>query len=100
MKTYELILGLGDKKTRQQKYSTIEAYKIVNNLICSRFGGGTIYENRGVYTYENGQIVVETSLRICLPFTNDEAVKVFADNLKEMFDQETVIIQSLEVTNI
>ena len=33
-KTFQIALGLNDKDTKLQKYSTVEVYKVVTNLIA------------------------------------------------------------------
>lgn len=43
IKKYTLYLGLNDKDSKQQEISTIEAYKVVSNLISKDFDGGTIF---------------------------------------------------------
>lgn len=41
---FTLFVGLNDKESKQQEISTIDAYKVVSNLITSNFEGGTISE--------------------------------------------------------
>ena len=42
---YVLSMGLNDKDTKSQKINTLEAYKMVENVIKSlQFEGATIYE--------------------------------------------------------
>ena len=93
MEKFTLYLGLNDKDTKTQKIGTIEAYKVVENLIAKDFGGGTIYEARGVYRHESGQIVTENTLRIELLFTTLEAVKELVATLKRAFNQESIAVQ-------
>ena len=38
-----LYVGLNDKETKKQEIETIEAFKIVSNLITTLTNGGTIY---------------------------------------------------------
>lgn len=92
MKTYQIALGLNDRETKVQKYSTLEAYKIVTNLICAKFGGGSVFEGRGVYTHENGQIISETTLFIMIAGAERSAVMAFCAELREMFNQESVML--------
>lgn len=93
MEKFTLYLGLNDKDTKTQKIGTIEAYKVVENLIAEDFGGGTIYEARGVYRHDDGQIVKENTLRIELLFTTLEAVKGLVATLKRAFNQESIAVQ-------
>ena len=62
MKKFTLYLGLNDKETKLQKIQTVEAFKIVSNLIAARFDGGTIFEADGVYKHENGVLVIVKTL--------------------------------------
>ena len=48
IKKFTLYLGLNDKETKMQKIATVEAFKIVTNLVAKRFGGGTIFEAQGI----------------------------------------------------
>lgn len=88
-----MYLGLNDKDTKIQKYDTVEAYKIVTNEVASRFGGGTISAADGIYRHADGTIVIEKTLRIELLFIERPAVVEFANELKRMFNQESVAIQ-------
>lgn len=98
VKKFTLYLGLNDKDTKVQEISTLEAYKIVSNLISADFDGGTIYEARGIYKHDNGTIVTETALRIELLFAEREQVKALCTTLKKMFNQESIAVQE-EVIN-
>lgn len=98
VKKFTLYLGLNDKDTKVQEISTIEAYKIVSNLISADFGGGTIFEAKGIYKHENGVIVTETTLRIELLFAEREQVRTLCTTLKKMFNQESIAVQE-EVIN-
>lgn len=98
IKKFTLYLGLNDKDTKQQEIATVEAYKIVSNLISSDFDGGTIFEAKGIYKHEDGQIVTETTLRIELLFTEAVKVKALCDTLKKLFNQESIAVQE-EVIN-
>lgn len=81
-----------------QKIQTVEAFKIVSNLIASRFNGGTIFEADGVYRHDNGAYVIEKTLRIELLFVERPEVVEFVKVLKEVFNQETIAVQE-ETTN-
>lgn len=98
IKKFTLYLGLNDKDTKVQQISTLEAYKIVSNLISADFGGGTIFEAKGIYKHEDGAIVTETTLRIELLFAEEIQVKELVCTLKKLFNQESVAVQQ-EVIN-
>lgn len=96
MKTYTILLGLNDKDSKTQKYDTIEAYKIANNLVLSRIGYGTISQAYGVYTHEDGTPVVEVSLRIEIAGAERPKVTSMIEALKEVFNQESVMLSETE----
>ena len=98
IKKFTLYLGLNDKDSKQQEIATVEAYKIVSNLISSDFNGGTIFEAKGIYKHADGQIVTETTLRIELLFTEAVKVKALCETLKKLFNQESIAVQE-EVIN-
>lgn len=97
-----IYLGLNDKNTKTQIISTLEAYKIVNNLITKQFDGGTIFEAQGIYKHDNGIIVIEKTLRIELLLFNGHDIKK-VDNLitilKNVFNQESVAVQTENITS-
>ena len=100
MKKFTLYVGLNDQVTKQQEIGTVDAYKIATNVFCEYTGGATIYESRGVYTHNNGDIVVENTL-VCIVFSDDqEAIKKAASALKVAFNQETIAIESTETNSI
>ena len=99
MEKFTLYLGLNDKDTKRQEISTIEAYKVVSNLIAEDFDGGTIYEAHGIYKHNDGTIVEEKTLRIELLFTTLEKVKALAGILKKAFNQESIAVQRDTITS-
>lgn len=71
---YTLNIGLFDRDIRRQRISTVEAYKIVENIITDKLSGGSIFEGRGVYRHDNGSIVIEPSLMVEL-YDTTEAIR-------------------------
>lgn len=100
MKKFTLYLGLNDKDLKVQKISTLEAFKIVSNLIASRFNGGTIFEADGVYKHDNGAYVIEKTLRIELLFVERPEVVEFVKVLKEIFNQESIAVQEETINSV
>lgn len=98
MKKFTLYLGLNDKDSKQQQISTLEAYKVVSNILANDFGGGTIFEAPGIYKHEDGIVVVETTLRIEILFAELPAIKNLVTTLKKVFNQESIAVQE-EVIN-
>lgn len=97
-----IYLGLNDKNTKTQLINTLEAYKIVNNLITSDFDGGTIFEAQGIYKHDNGTFVIEKTLRIeLLLFEAADAAKIdkLIQTLKKVFNQESIAVQTENITS-
>lgn len=99
MTKYTLYMGLNDKETKRQMISTVEAYKIVSNLVSQMFDGGTIYEADGVYKHDDGTIVIEKTLKIELLFAEQKDVKDFCETLKRVFNQESIAVQREEINS-
>lgn len=97
MKKYTLYIGLFDKDSKRQEVNTIDAFKIASNIFVEHTGGATITEATGIYTHDNGEIVVEPSLR-CEIFgaTFEQIVKV-VPLLKTVFNQESIAVEEVEV---
>ena len=49
---FTIYLGLNDQTTKRQEIETVNAYKIVSNMIASTFGGGSIYSGTGIYKHQ------------------------------------------------
>lgn len=94
MKKITLYVGLNDKDTKTQKIDTVEAVKIVSNLIYTMMDGGTIYNATGIYKHENGDIVIENTLRIELIECNEKSLGRLIETLKSVLNQETIIKQT------
>lgn len=100
MKKITLYVGLNDKDTKLQEVSTLDAYKMITNLIEV---GCTITEGRGIYKHEDGTVVSEVSLIVeLLDFDNTlskEWVKSKVEQIKTILNQESVAVQEQEVVS-
>lgn len=96
-KKFTLYLGLNDKDTKRQEISTIEAYKVITNILASDFGGGTIFEAKGIYKHDDGSVVIENTLRIEILFAEENRIRELVSNLKKIFNQESVAVQREEI---
>lgn len=94
MKKITLYVGLNDKDTKTQKIDTVEAVKIVSNLIYTMMDGGTIYNATGIYKHENGDIVIENTLRIELIDCDEKSLGRLIETLKSVLNQESIIKQT------
>lgn len=98
MNKQTLYIGLNDKDTKIQQIDTLEAVKIVSNVLTGYVDGATIYNATGIYRHDNGDIVIENTLRVELIEADAgrlaEAVKI----IKTALNQESIIIQN-EIIN-
>lgn len=93
---YTLLVGLNDKDSKVQVISTLEAYKMIMNIIKPHTDGCTIYDALGYYKHDNGDMVEEKSLHIEILFFDDaqanhKAHKI-VDTIKTMLNQESVAV--------
>ena len=94
MVKHTLYVGLNDKDTKTQKIDTLEAYKIVSNLLVATVGGGTIYQAQGIYKHDNGDIVIENTLRIEIIEASEKEIDYIIKTLKTILNQEAIILQT------
>ena len=100
MTKYTLYIGLNDKDTKTQRIDTVEASKIVQNVLTDTTGGGTIYSATGVYRHDNGAIVIENTLRVELVAVAMEAVRGAIDIIKAALNQESIILQTENIQSV
>lgn len=89
-KNITIRLGLNDKDTKKQEIWTLDAYKIVNNLLVEYFWIWTISENYWIYTHDDWEVVQEKTLQIDL--YTDKDYYEFVEVLKKSFNQESVMV--------
>lgn len=98
MKKITLYIGLNDKDSKIQEVGTLDAYKMVSNVIEV---DSTITEGRGIYKHEDGTVVSEVSLIVeLLDFDNILSkgwVKNKINQIKTLLNQESVAVQYQEV---
>lgn len=100
MEKVTLYVGLNDKDTHTQKIDTLEAVKVITNIITEKCGGGTIYNAVGVYTHTDGTIITENTLKIELFDCNDEAIDTTIKALKTVLNQESIIKQTELINSV
>jgi hypothetical protein len=99
MTKHTLYIGLHDQKTKRQEITTIDAYKIISNIFAATTGGATITEAMGVYTYNDGTVAIEPSLR-CEIFGADlEPVYAAISQIKTALNQEKIALEETEVNS-
>ena len=99
MTRYTLTIGLFDKDTKRQKISTDIAIRIVSDLVVNVIGYGTIHTGNGIYTHNNGSIVVEPSLVYFVDGEKDlkDKVKTLAWSIKKALNQESIMLEETAV---
>ena len=99
MTRYTLTIGLFDKDTKRQKISTDIAIRIVSDLVVNVIGYGTIHTGNGIYTHNNGSIVVEPSLVYFVDGEKDlkNKVKILAWSIKKALNQESIMLEETAV---
>ena len=99
IKKFSLFVGLNDKDTKKQRISTIEAYKIIENVLIEKVGGGSIFERRGIHKHESGEVVIESTLNIELyGIEENQAIEIISI-LKIALNQESIILQTENVNS-
>ena len=99
MKKFTLYIGLHDQKTKHQEITTIDAYKIISNIFAQTTGGVTISEAMGVYTYNDGTVAIEPSLRCEIFGATPESIYQAADQIKTALNQEKIALEETEVNS-
>ena len=99
MTRYTLTIGLFDKDTKKQKISSEIAIRIVADLVVNTIGFGTVHQGNGIYTHNNGSIVVEPSLVYFVDGEKDlkDKVKTLAWQIKKALNQESVMLEETAV---
>lgn len=93
-------IGLNDKDSKQQEISTIDAFKIVENIFNTYTEGATIRECRGIYKHENGEHVIENTLE-CFTFEiTDDEIKNIVNILKSLLNQESILVRKENVNTM
>lgn len=99
MQKITLYMGLNDKDTKKQEISTIDAYKLVMNVLTAQVDGGTIFEANGFYKHSDGTITIEKSLKIELIDVAENILRGMVETLKQVFNQESIILQRDIITS-
>ena len=99
MTRYTLTIGLFDKDTKKQKISSDMALRIISDLVVQTVGYGTIHNGNGIYTHNNGSIVIEPSIVFFVDGENDlkNKVKTLAWQIKKALNQESVMLEETAV---
>lgn len=99
-----LYMGLNDKDSKAQKFTKLESYKLLESILKVKGIDATISEATGLYTHDDGTLVIEESLRIEILFfenkkENNERVMNLVDTLKKAFNQESIAMQKENINS-
>ena len=99
-----LYMGLNDKDSKVQKFTKIESYKLLESILKVKGIDATISEATGLYTHDDGTLVIEESLRIEILFfenkkENNERVMDLISTLKKAFNQESIAMQKEKINS-
>ena len=100
MKKFTICVGLLDKDSKMQEINTLDAFKVASNIFAQTTGRATITEGRGVYTHNDGTVVIEPTLVCTIYGSNIDSIKRAADALKTALNQESVAIEETESNSI
>lgn len=96
MKQYTILVGLNDKDTKTRIVNRNKAKETLMN-IC---GDCTISDAVGHCTHENGQQVIEKSLRVEILFKELEDVIRYCEQIKKELNQESVALSYQEINSM
>lgn len=99
MTKHTLYVGLYDKDSKRQEITTIDAFKVVANIFKDTTGGATITEATGVYTYNDGTVAIEPSLRCEIFGATTEQIYMAAAQIKTALNQEKIALEETEVNS-
>lgn len=92
---YVVFLGTNDRDTNEPVFSQDEAKSRLEEILLKHFGGYTIMEANGGWA-DDGAIYREYTLVIYLSDTTIDKVRVAVDEMLQVFNQRSVLIQSNE----
>lgn len=93
--SYNLYIGLNDKDTKKQVIPTEAVQALVQSEVAKRFDGGTVYLADGIYKHENGEVIIEKTIKVEITFydeDNNASIRSFCDWLKMVLNQEAIAV--------
>lgn len=101
MKKFILTIGLNDKDTKTQKFDTITAYKMIENVVQQYTDGYTMYNAHGAYKHFDGTFITEQSIRLELLFVDELTCRIIANKIKskDILNQETIAFEIIDTNS-
>ena len=90
---YVMYLGTNSQTTGSAVCGPEEAKEIVKSVLIKYFGGYTLQDASGGWVDDDGTLYQEYTVVIYLSDTTDEQVHAAADELIQVFDQSSILIQ-------
>lgn len=90
---FEITVGLFDQKSKKQEISITDARKTITRYVIDHCGGGTITTGNGVYTHDDGTVVVEPSIIIKIIGAKFEDIGNLVEDIKIFLNQESVLVE-------
>lgn len=95
---FTFFIGLNDKDTHTQKLETLAASNVVAHIFKNFKCDATFSSGQGVYTHDDGTIVVEnTIIATVYQFGDDIDISAICDEIKVALNQESVAVERSEV---
>ena len=100
MKQVSIYIGLNKAGTNTQVISTIDALRIIENVISTYTDGATLRECRGIYRNNNGVISYETTIEGLFFDPDMRAIESICKTLKQVLDQESIYCNVQDIQTI
>ena len=95
-----LYIGLNDKDSKTQKIDTVEAIKVIYNLLLANgIDGATLYNATGIYKHDNGVVVIENTIRCEIIEPVNNGLNKAIQAIKSALNQESIIKQVENITS-
>ena len=98
MEKITLYVGLNDKDTKQQNFSTLEAYKITENIAKSHDAQCSIFNAECVFKHDDGTATIEPMLKVNLFNISEAALLEIVRLLNNVFNQEEILVHKEVIT--
>ena len=91
LKQHTIIVGLNDKDTKKQEFTTKQCLTRMVNILETYTNGYSIRLNKGGYRHNDNTFINEKSATIDLMYIKDKQVKFIINELKTQLNQESIL---------